>query len=171
MSSNIEKIIGGPALVKFRGKSFYSQGDILLQTTLSTFDIIVDRYAKVDERVSDQPIRISFTPAGEWENLLVLYPYSNTLLGDLITPVRTVATVDVPGDFITLSGQAPNNGWAVFVTVSDGGVLPGGLNAGQLYYLGLTNPGHWAFYDTYANALLGDVTGRSDITDAGSGVF
>jgi len=171
MPSNIEKIIGGPALVKFRGASFYSQGDILLQTQLDTFDIIVDRYAKVDERVADQPIRVTFTPAGEWENLGVLWPYANTLLGDLITPVNQIATVDAPGDFVTIYGGAFGAGHAVFLTVSDGGTPPAGLFTGQLYYMGLVNPGNYAFYDTRANAVLGGVAGRSDITDAGVGTF
>lgn len=171
MASNIEKIIGGPALVKFRGASFYSQGDIVLQTQLDTFDINVDRFAKVDERVADQPIRVSFTPAGEWENLNVLWPYADTLLGDYITPVRTIGAVDAAGDFVTLLGQALPVGAAVQFTVSDGGTIPAGLAVGVLYYLGSSTPGQYKFYDTYAHAIAGGPTGLVDITTAGAGVF
>lgn len=171
MSSNLDKIIGGPALVKYRGASFYSQGDILLQTQLATFDINVDRYAKVDERVADQPIRVSFTPAGEWENLGVLWPYANTLLGDYITPVNQIATVDAPGNFVTIYGGAVGEGQAVFLTVSDGGTAPGGLATGILYYLRQASVGQYSFYDTLEHALAGGATGRIDITDAGVGIF
>src|SRR4051812_43920324 len=155
MSSNLDKIIGGPALVKYRGASFYSQGDILLQTQLSTFDIVVDRYAKVDERVADQPIRVSFTPAGEWENLGVLWPYANTLLGDYITPVNQIATVDAAGNFVTIYGGAVGEGQAVFLTVSDGGTAPGGLATGVLYFLRQASPGEYSFYDTLEHAQAG----------------
>lgn len=172
MPSNIDKIIGGPALVKFRGATFYSQGDILLQTQLDTFDIIVDRFAKVDERVANQPIRVTFTPAGEWESLGTLWPYGETLLGDLVTPVRTIQTVDDAADTIDfMGGQSLRAASAVYIAPGDGAVLPTPLVAGQLYYLGKVTGTKYSFYNNYADAVAAGPAGRVDLTDQGSGVL
>jgi len=85
MPVNVTNIIAGPALVKFDGATFYSKGDIKLTAEHETFDIEVDRFRKVDERAKNEMLKISFTPAGEWESLAVLFPYAGTLLGSTIT--------------------------------------------------------------------------------------
>ncbi len=85
MAIDTTTIIGGPALVFFQGATFYSQSDIVLNLSKKTFPIQTDRFRKVTERVSDEELTITFTPAGEWEDLDVLWPYTETLLGSLIT--------------------------------------------------------------------------------------
>ncbi len=164
MSSNITQIIGGPALVQFRGKSFYSKGDIILDTSLDTFAIEVDRFRKVDERVANSRIGLKFTPAGEWENLDVLFPYASTLLGDLITPVRTIASVDATANTITLDRALPVGS---AVRLQSDTTLPAGTDATTLYYLGGGTLLAYTLHATYALAIAG--TSPLDITDAGTG--
>ncbi|PTY02570.1 hypothetical protein DB346_08460 [Verrucomicrobia bacterium LW23] len=77
--------IGGPALVKYDGATFYSKGDITLNITKNTLPIEVERDGKVDERVLDDIITVSFTPAGEFEALSVLFPYLTLPIGRHIT--------------------------------------------------------------------------------------
>lgn len=171
MPTKVAQIIGGPALVQFAGASFYSKGDIELTNTFDTFAVEVDRFRKVDERVSNQPLQLKFTPAGEWEDLAVLYPYVNTILGDLITPARVIDASTFGSGYFLLSGQDYAPGTAVQATNSLG-ALPAGLAEGTLYYIGEVTPdsGQFALYDTRAHAQAGGATGKVAITDAGTGI-
>jgi|ERR1043165_488280 hypothetical protein len=85
MAIDVTTILKGPALVKYDGATFYSKGDISFSTAHNTMNIEVDRYGKVDERVTDDIITVSFTPAGEWESLGVVYPYLTMPIGSYIT--------------------------------------------------------------------------------------
>jgi hypothetical protein len=168
MPTDITKIIGGPALVMFGGASFYSKGNIVLESAIDTFDINVDRYRKVDERAQEMPLRVRFTPAGEWEALSVLYPYPNAVLGELITPTRKLSALEtVQSTFVAAAGVA--NGSRVFVSTT--GVLPAGWSASIGYFLGKqASPANtYSLYDTRANALVGAGTGKATITDVGTG--
>lgn len=164
MPTNIANIIAGPALIQFRGASIYSKGDIILNTSLETFTIEVDRYREVDERLKQTTIGLRFTPAGEWENLGVLYPYASTLLGDFITPVRTVASVDATANTITLDRSLPVGS---AVRLSSDTTLPAGTDASTLYYLGGGTLNAYTLHSTYALAIAG--TSPVDITDVGTG--
>jgi hypothetical protein len=167
MSQKVAFIIGGPALVQYRGASFYSQGDISVQALLETFPVVVDRFQEVDQRVREQPIKIQFTPAGEWENLAVLYPYASTILGELITPVRTFGTVTAAADTIQIVAHGLPAGSAI--RPSSSGTLPAGLTALALYYVNVVDADTIKLYDTYAHAIAGGATGLVDITGTGSG--
>jgi hypothetical protein len=85
MAINVATILKGPALVTFDNATFYSKGDITLSTQHQTMNIEVDRYGKVDERVLDTEIKVTFTPAGEWEYLAVLFSHVTRAIGDFIT--------------------------------------------------------------------------------------
>lgn len=74
-------ILRGPAIVTFNGATFYTKDDVRIDMGLDTFDIANSIYGKVDERVSERRVNVTFTPSGEWENLTVLFPYSSTLIG------------------------------------------------------------------------------------------
>lgn len=56
-------LVRGPATVTFDGVTWYSQGDVAIRITRSTFAVTVGG-AKVDERLLDKVAEITFTPSG-----------------------------------------------------------------------------------------------------------
>lgn len=168
MAASVIKIIGGPALVTYRGKAFYSQGDVQVETTLDTFDIVADRYGVVDVRDSNPNLKVRFTPAGEWENLAILFPYASTVLGSYVCPVKTFGAVNTGTDQVTITAHGLTSGTAVRVGVASSGVLPAGLVAGTQYFVNAVDANTIAFYDTYAHAVAGGGTGLIDLTTTGT---
>src|ERR1043165_3481292 len=96
MAIDVTTMLKGPALVKYDGATFYSKGDISFSTAHNTMNIEVDRYGKVDERVTDDIITVSFTPAGERESLGVVYPYLPMPIGSYITHPKTTQLHSFP---------------------------------------------------------------------------
>ena len=152
LGQSVTQILGGPALVTYRGGTFYSKGDIILELALQTFPVEVDAYRQVDERVRRMPVRCRFTPVGEWEALTTLFPYANMLLGDLVTPVRTLGVIIVK--VVTCMGHRLQSGDAVYVTNS-GGALPTGLSALTLYYIYAYSGDAVTFHTNRTDALVG----------------
>ena len=108
MPTNYATILGGPAVVQYRGGSFFSKGNITLTNNKQTFPIVTDRFQKVDERVSDEELKVSFEPAGEFENLSVLWPYASTVLGSLIAPQSQAVTgLNTATDVLTIVDVGP----------------------------------------------------------------
>lgn len=93
-------IIRGPAVVQFDSTSFFSKGDIELDLGLETMDIETSAHGKVDERVTERVSKVRFTPAGEFENLSVLWPYGATVIGTSI-----FGATDKPLVIHTLAGK------------------------------------------------------------------
>ncbi len=149
---SLTQVIGGPALVSYRGSSFYSKSDITLEITPDLFDIEVEPFGLVDKRVKTQPVKVRFTPAGEWKALATLWAYATIPFGDLITPVRTMGVV--VANVVTLLNHQLQSGDAVYVK-NVGGNLPTGLTAGVLYYLHYTSSDAVTFHTTRALALTG----------------
>jgi hypothetical protein len=77
-------IIRGPAKITYRSQTFWTQSDIELNFNLETFEINTSAHGKVDERVKDILPQVSFTPAGEWEALAVLFPYMSNQSGAIV---------------------------------------------------------------------------------------
>jgi hypothetical protein len=71
----------GPAIVTFDGATVYFKDGLKLTETIETFDVNVDNYGKVDDRVKDRKVTISGTPAGEWESLSMLFPWLGAVIG------------------------------------------------------------------------------------------
>lgn len=71
----------GPAIVIYAGATIYFKSGLNLTESIETYNIEVDNFGKVDERVSDRSVIISGTPAGEWENLAVLFPWLAVAIG------------------------------------------------------------------------------------------
>ena len=149
---SLTQVIGGPAIVTYRGGTFFSKSDIILEVAPELFNIDLEAFGKVDERVSAQPVKVRFTPAGEWENLSVLYPYAKIPYGDLVTPVRTMGFV--LGGVVTLYNHLLNSGDAVYVK-NVGGALPSPLVAGTVYYVHYYSGDAVTFHTTRALALTG----------------
>ncbi|WP_256200621.1 hypothetical protein [Verrucomicrobium spinosum] len=74
-------ILRGPAIIQYQAQTFYSQGDITVTLGRETFAVNVANFGKVDDRVDQIMHQISFTPAGQWAALGVLFPYASALIG------------------------------------------------------------------------------------------
>lgn len=76
-------ILTGPAVVTFAGSSFWSKGDITVTIKNKRFPIETAAYGKVDERISDRMVEVSFEPDGRFTSALaaVLWPYAATAIG------------------------------------------------------------------------------------------
>jgi hypothetical protein len=168
MPTSLTQILSGPALVKYRGASFYAKGEIALTPTIDTFEVNVDRFGKVQDRQLSRTVKVSFTPAGEWENLTLLHPYAGSLLGTYITPVQTVSNVDTTDDqldFAAAHGFLTGDG----VRLGTTGALPAGTAAATTYWVNAASSTSIALYDTRAHAISGGATGLVNMTGAGTG--
>lgn len=74
----------GPATVLYDSAVFHFKDGLTLTEEKSTFGIPVDTYGQVDERNQQTVVRISGTPAGEWEHLAVLWPWVGVDIGTRI---------------------------------------------------------------------------------------
>lgn len=173
MPVNAGQILGGPALVQYRGATFYSKGNITLTSSHQTFEIPTDRFGKVDERVSEESIRVSFEPAGEWEALSVLFPYASTLLGSLITPTSiAVSGIDTGTEQLTATAHGLTTADDVLLHVSTGGALPAAtptLSTTARYYVRVIDANTVTLHPTAADAT--NNTNTINFTGAGTGTL
>ncbi len=156
----------GPAIVNYRGYSFFTQAGFTLDWLLETFPVVVDNYQQVDERVRRIPTKITFTPAGQWLGLEVLYYLANIPFGDYVTPVRTLGVI--VSNVVGLAGHNLLTGDAVYANPDNGGVLPTGLAVSTLYYIRAVSSDAVTFHATRADAVAGTniiaVSGGSGIS-------
>lgn len=165
MSTDVTKIIGGPAKIQFGGATIYSKEDITEELAIETFPIATDRFQQVDERESGTPIRVRLTPIGILSDLLPLYQMiANQPLGDLLTPVRTLGTRS--GNNIEIEGHKLRPGMGVYLSTT--GALPGGTAVETLYYVGVQDDDTISFHPTYEDSI--DLTNEVTLTDDGTGV-
>jgi hypothetical protein len=147
-------IIGGPAILTYRGATFRSKGDIVLDTTLGTFPIETDILSQVDERVSERPIRLRFTPEGAWDNLSILYQFFEyNSFGDLACPQRILGSIGANQCHVSNHLLLPGD--AVVPMVQGSGTITTGLSAGTLVYVHPVDPDTLTFHTTRADALVG----------------
>jgi hypothetical protein len=79
-------IITGPAIVTFGGQKFWSKGDVTVTFPQQRFALETAAFGRIDERIRDQRVVVSFEPAGRWTAALaaVLWPYASTAMGSSI---------------------------------------------------------------------------------------
>lgn len=173
MSTNSATIIGGPALILYKGAAFYTQANITLASAKETFPIQTDRFGKVDERVSEENLTVSFTPAGEWENLAVLWPYASTLLGTLITPQSLlVSAINTTNEQLTVTAHGLTTEMDVLVHVATGGTLPTAtpsLTQTTRYFVRVLDANTVTLHPTAANATAN--INAINFSVAGTGSF
>lgn len=167
MSTNLATIIGGPCLVQYKGETFRSKGDVSVNLSLETFDIVTDLYGAVDKRVSGQPVTVSFAPEGRFASLAVLFPYLAAAIGSLITPRHLCGAVVAADDTIAVADTDLPAGTPVSFGVI--GTMPAGITAATLYYLSADAAGLRTVHASSAAAIAG--TGKIDLTDAGTGTL
>jgi hypothetical protein len=172
MSLNIARSIGGPALIRYAGRTFRSKADIKLSPSLTTFVVETDLHPGADTRVSGQELKLSFTPEGLWDlnDLAVLFPAASLALGDLLTPRREF-TVTSSTDIVTSPANGLRDAAPVRVSAEIGSTLPTGLTENLLVYWHPIDADTGYFYDTAAHATAAAETGRIDLTTDGTGIF
>ena len=110
MSIDRATIISGPAKVTFGGQTFWSKGDITLKPTVSRFEIETSRFGRVDERISDKSIVLSFEPSGRFNSDIaaVLWKYATSTIGESIFGATDSALVihTVAGRKVTVHNAA-----------------------------------------------------------------
>jgi hypothetical protein len=74
-------IVRGPCKITFDSATFYSKGNVVLTTALTTFDKVADAYGPVGKAKQDFSCVVEFEPTGEIEALTVLFPHGNTAMG------------------------------------------------------------------------------------------
>lgn len=95
-------LIRGPALITWNSFEYYSKDDIVLNMDQKTFELITSCHGKVDERIDDRQIEVSFTPCGEWESASKtgLFVGASTVAG-----ASWYGATDLPMVIKTLSGR------------------------------------------------------------------
>ena len=149
---SVTQLIGGPCLISYRGATFRSKGDVTLNLLNETFPIETSILGQVDERVRELPIRIHFTPDGEWTNLGVLFPFALTPFGTYITPQYTAVSINA--NQIYCPGNNAIAGDAVYYAVYGGSGITQ-LTQGTLYYIHPISPDAFTIHLTYAAAVAG----------------
>jgi len=168
---NLAKLLEGPAIVTHRGQLFHSRGGAVLNPEASAFPIETDILGPIDQRHLDNSIALTLTPVGVWTDpvLGVLYRWQNPSIGQLVTPVYDVDTIDTEADTIELVGsEGPRKGCPI--NVASFGTMPTGLAEATLYYAGVPSdaaPNVISLHATEAHALAG--TNLIDLTDDGDG--
>jgi hypothetical protein len=166
--TNLAHIIGGPCLIYRDGAIFRSKGDVVVDGSLETFEIVLDLYHAVDVRVAGQPIKVSFEPEGKISDLPVLFPYlGEYAIGKYITPRYECGAVVAADDTIAVAETSLPAGTPVsFGTL---GTMPAGLTEATLYYLGANVSGVRKIYDNSADSIAGTADAEEEIGDAGTG--
>ena len=77
-------ILQGPCKIVFGAATLYSEGAVTVKLIEDRWQLKVDGFRKLQERVRDRRYEVSFKPAGEWRNLSVLFPYGSTAMGSQI---------------------------------------------------------------------------------------
>lgn len=109
-------ILTGPALVTYGGQSFWSAGDVTLKPVTTRTDINTAAFGKVDSRLQDKKIEVSFEPSGRFTAGLlgVLFPYAAMNIGtsiygatdsELVVHSRAGTKITLPNAALT---QLPN---------------------------------------------------------------
>lgn len=166
--TNPALIIAGPALVQRGGVTFYSKGNVVVTPKLSTFKIPTSRFGdETDEREDQFTYEVKFTPAGMVSAAVLaqLYPYGATIPGALVHLVRTIETVTIASDQLTITNHPFRTGHAV--RVASFGTLPAGLSAATTYYARKVDANTITLHSSEAGAAA--ATGVIDITAAGTG--
>ena len=168
---NLGKLIEGPAVIYHRGQYFESRGGAGLDPVADAFAIDTDRYGPLDQRSLDNSIALTLTPIGVWSDAVidVLWRWRNPTIGQLVTPVYDIDSIDLTSDVVTLVGSlGPRIGCPVLA--SSFGTLPAGLDGATLYYAGCPDtdtPNEITLHATEADAIAG--TNKINVTGAGTG--
>lgn len=77
-------ILSGPCKLVFDSATIYSQGNVEVKLIPEYYDIKVDGARTIQRRQKDRKYEITLTPAGEFKDLSVLWPYGAAVIGTKI---------------------------------------------------------------------------------------
>lgn len=163
---NLAKLLEGPAVITHRGVSFHSRGGAVLTPEAQNFPVESDAYGPIAHRALQNTIQLALTPVGVWTDAVldVLFRWRGASVGRYVTPRYDISAIDTATDIITLLGDdEPRAGcpirWAAETT------KPAAITLATTYYWGASGK----IYDTEANAITDDGTGKIDFADDGDG--
>ncbi len=166
--SNIALRLNGPAIITYRGVTFYSKGDVSLTSQNESFDVITDRFGIIEPRSLNKNVQVSFVPDGRYASFFsILYPYAASIPGQSTTRIRSFLPAAVTAASDTINW--PGHGWTTGDAIRGfnlGGALPAGLVAGTRYFVIATDANNIKVATTRANALAATAI---DITGQGTG--
>jgi len=161
-------LLGGSALLKYRGLTLYTKSGIEVKPALETFDIEIDGPGKADERVKGNKITLSLTPSGAFGDVGRLFPYLSRQIGEMAVPVVPVTSLNTTSD----QAGAVNHPFVTGDRVMWGtrGTLPAAtpaLDADTYYFVNAATADALTLHLTRDAALAG--TDPVDFTAAGTG--
>lgn len=157
--------IAGPAVLVWKDKAIYSQGDIPLVIKEETFDLPSSAYGVVAKAVRSTVIEVSATPLGTLNALTELIPdhIRRAIPGVLVHHAIDLGTINTGTGVITKVSHGYRDTAAVRVATF--GELPAALDADTLYYLHVLSADTYTLHTTKAHAAAG----TSPITPATAG--
>jgi len=166
-SINPSRRVLGPSFIKTRNAVFYSQGSVVIQERLSTFQVVTARANTEEAREDALTYEIRLTPAGRLNALSVLWPHGASKPGDLVHATAEITAIDLGTNIATFNSlKRFRNGAPVRLATSVNDA-PDGLVAGALAYLRKITDTTGTFHDTEADALAN--LNIKDIADTGTG--
>jgi len=170
MPSSLLRRARVPALLHYRGVTFYTEDAIVVEPQINPFDIKSDQFGPTDSRFNGRMLKVSCQPQGAWSAaaLAVLYPWQQYTVGEFNTPRMPVASINTGTSVITLANSTRQINGTGCVVLSTG-TLPTGITANLVYYLNITGGTAVKLYDTEAHAIAGGGPGLIAITGAGTG--
>jgi hypothetical protein len=171
MPSNLLRRVRGPALIHYRGLTFYAQDAIAFEPQLQPFAVKSDAYGMVGSRFGGRVIKVSFTPVGAWSAaaLAILYPFALYQAGQFNTPRLLVSAVNTGTSAVTVTAHGTISGTGF--RVASTAILPTGFAVNTTYYANVVDPNTLKFYDTEAHAIAGGATGLIALSTTGTGTI
>lgn len=155
---NLAALRGGPAMIYHGPTAVYTKTGVDLDASPNWEDLTLDGFDVVDKRKKAQPIAIKYTPSGVYNasHIAALCSLITLPLGSFITPRFPGATFDHTSGHVTVTAHGRRAGESGYVAVAgNGGVVPAGLDAATLYYLGVVDADTLTLHTTQADALAG----------------
>lgn len=81
---SLPTLLSGPCKLVFGAATIYSQGDVQIKLVEDRYKLKVAGFRDLQERTKNRRYEVTFTPAGEFKNLSVLWPYAASAIGTKI---------------------------------------------------------------------------------------
>lgn len=147
--------IAGPAVLVWKDKAIYSQGDIPLIVKEETFNLPSSAYGVVAKAVKSTVVEVSATPLGTLGALTELIPdhIRAAIPGVLVHHAIDLGTINTGTGVITKVAHGFRD--VAVVRVATFGALPAALSAATLYYLHRLTADTYTLHTTAADAAAG----------------
>lgn len=147
--------IAGPAVLVWKDKAIYSQGDIPLVIKEETFDLPSSAYGVVAKAVKSTVVEVSATPLGTLEALTELIPdhIRRAIPGVLVHNALDLGTINTSTGVITKTAHGLRDTGSARVATF--GALPAALSAATLYWVHVLTADTYTLHTTKTAAAAG----------------